>query len=99
MSHLTWLIMFCAVRNAMFKGMLAAWSKLDASLTICSTLFGAFILVVVRESVVVSRGVVSRGRMYRSIFGLVVACSRLESRRVGSSRELVAMTKRPRQRR
>jgi hypothetical protein len=42
--HLTWLIMFWAVRRAMLRGMLAAWSKLDASLTICSMLLGAFML-------------------------------------------------------
>ena len=44
--HLTWLIMFWAVRRAMLRGMLAAWSKLDASDTICSTLLGALMLVV-----------------------------------------------------
>jgi hypothetical protein len=42
--RLTWLSMFWAVRRAMLSGMLAAWSKLDASDTICSMLFGAFIL-------------------------------------------------------
>jgi hypothetical protein len=42
--HLTWLIMFWAVRRAMLRGMLTAWSKLDASLTICSMLLGAFML-------------------------------------------------------
>lgn len=33
--------MFWAVRRAMLRGMLAAWSKLEASATICSTLLGA----------------------------------------------------------
>lgn len=46
LDHLTWLIMFWAVRRAMLRGMLAAWSKLDASDTICSTLLGALMLVV-----------------------------------------------------
>lgn len=36
--------MFWAVRRAMLRGMLAAWSKLEASATICSTLLGAVML-------------------------------------------------------